>query len=63
MRIVELLLADEGIQTLRKQLYEKTGKHLPFNYDCYMGIDDYKEYLRQCVNAGKIIAHSEMKHH
>lgn len=55
MRIVEILNTDEEIMELKKQLYELTGKNLPFNYDCYLGIEDYKEHLRQCAKAGKII--------
>lgn len=56
MKIVERLKLDEEIQELKKQLYEATGERLPFNYDCYLGIDDYKEHLRKCVDAGGVIA-------
>ena len=59
MRIVERLNGDEEIQRLRKQLYEITGKSLSFNYDCYLGIEEYKEHLRQCINARKIITRSQ----
>lgn len=62
MKIVERLNGDEEIQKLRKQLYEITGRFLPFNYDCYLGIEDYREHLRQCVNAGKIITRSQDMH-
>ncbi len=55
MKIVERLNGDKEIQKLRKRLYEITGQSLPFNYDCYLGLEDYREHLRQCVNAGKII--------
>lgn len=55
MRIVERLNADEEIRELRKQLKELTGRSLPFNYDCYGGIDEYKEHLRECVRQRKIV--------
>lgn len=59
MKIVERLNSDEEIQELKKQLYEATGERLPFNYDCYLGVDDYKEHLRKCVDAGSIITRSQ----
>ena len=40
---------------LKKELKEKTGQSLGFNYDCYTGIEDYKEHLRECAKEGKII--------
>ena len=55
MKIVERINADKEIQDLKKQLFHLTGKHLGFNYDCYFGIEDYREHLRECVKAGKII--------
>lgn len=55
MKIIERLNADKEIQELKKLLYEATGRRLPFNYDCYLSIDEYKEHLRECVKAGRII--------
>lgn len=55
MKIVERLREDKEIQELKKQLYELTGRSLSFNYDCYLGVDEYKEHLRECVKEGKII--------
>ena len=62
MKIVERLNSDEEIQELRKRLYEITGRSLPFNYDCYFGIEDYREHLHQCVNAGKIVTRPQDMH-
>lgn len=56
MRIIETLLKDEELQALREQLYDMTGRHLGFNHDCYSGLEEYKEHLRACVEAGKIIS-------
>lgn len=55
MSIIEQLRADTEIQNLKKQLYEMTGKNPEFNYDCYFSIEEYKEHLQECVEAGKII--------
>lgn len=55
MKILERIKADDEIQMLRKSLYELTGQSLGFNYDCYLSIDEYKEHLRECVEAGEII--------
>lgn len=56
MRIIETLLKDEELQALREQLYDVTGQYLGFNHDCYSGFEEYKEHLRACVEAGKIIS-------
>lgn len=52
---MEKLKADKEIDELRKQLFEKTGKMICFNYECYLSIEEYKEHLRECVKAGKLI--------
>lgn len=59
MRIAEQLNADIEIKELKEQIYNITGQNLDFNYDCYLGIDDYKEHLQECVKAGKIIIRSQ----
>ena len=51
MTILNMIAADEEISQLNKELKEKTGQSLGFNYDCYTGIEDYKE--------GKIIIHPQ----
>lgn len=56
MKILDRIAADEEISQLKKELEKKTGQSLGFNYDCYTGIEDYKEHLRMCVKEGKIIA-------
>ena len=55
MKILNMIATDEEISQLKKELKEKTGQSLGFNYDCYTGIEDYKEHLRECVKEGKII--------
>ena len=46
MKILNMIAADEEISQLKKELKEKTGQSLGFNYDCYTGIEDYKEHLQ-----------------
>lgn len=55
MTILQELGVDKEIKELQEELYEITGERLPFNFDCYGGIEDYREHLRQCVQAGKIV--------
>lgn len=55
MTIVDSILADDEIRDLKKQLYDITGERLGFNYDCYLGVEDYKAHLRDCIRAGKIV--------
>lgn len=55
MTIIQELGADKEIKELQEKLYETTGQRLLFNFDCYGGIEDYREHLRQCVQAGKIV--------
>lgn len=55
MKITERLVSDKEIQELKRRLYEITGQNLGFNYDCYLSIDEYKDHLRECVEARKII--------
>ena len=62
MKIVECLKSDKEIQELKKQLHELTGQSLGFSYDCYFGIDDYKEHLRECVKEGRIIIRPQDEH-
>ena len=52
MKILNMIAADEEISQLKKELKEKTGQSLGFNYDCYTGIEDYKEHLRECAKEG-----------
>ncbi len=42
MTILNMIAADEEISQFNKELKEKTGQSLGFNYDCYTGINfDY----------------------
>lgn len=55
MTILQQLEADKEINELQEKLYEATGERLPFNFDCYGEVEDYREHLRQCVEVGKIV--------
>lgn len=54
MTILQEIRADKEIQELQEKLYEATGEKLLFNLDCYFGVEDFKEHLKQCVEKGKI---------
>ena len=43
MTILNMIAADEEISQLNKELKEKTGQSLGFNYDCYTGIEVLKK--------------------
>lgn len=59
--IINALKNDKEIQKLRKHLYYITGQDLGFNYDCYSSIDEYREHLKECINAGEIIVREKDK--
>ena len=54
MKIIEILKSDKEIQELNTYLSKTIGCKLLYNYDCYSGIEDYKNHLRECVQQGKI---------
>ena len=45
MTIVDRIKNYKEIQELKKIYKEKYGKNLPYNYDEYNGIEDYKKKL------------------
>ena len=54
MKIVRKLRGDSEYQELRKRYEAKFGKRPPgFNFDEYAGLEDYKQYIRKCIEEGK----------
>jgi hypothetical protein len=47
MTIVDRIKNDKEIQELKKIHIEKYGKNLPYNYDQYNNLEDYKKKLRE----------------
>ncbi|TRW26234.1 hypothetical protein FL857_05980 [Criibacterium bergeronii] len=47
-KIVEMIAKDEEIKEIKKQWFDIDAKSwMPFNYDEYGGIEDYKEKLKK----------------
>lgn len=47
--LVTLLQNDPEIQELRNKYHELTGEWLPYHWDCFHGIEDYKAYMRKTI--------------
>lgn len=47
--LIELLRTDPEIQSLKKKCFELTGEWIPYHWDCFNGIDAYKEYMRKVI--------------
>lgn len=53
MGIVGLLKGDVELQQFRQEWKEKfTQPFPPWNYDCFGGIDDYKQRIKCALEAG-----------
>lgn len=49
----EYLKTDEELQQLRKEWEEKFTEAVPpWNYDCFGGIDNYKERIKMALEVG-----------
>ncbi len=52
-KMIEYLRRDEELKQLRKEWKEKfTQPFPPWNYDCYGGIEDYKQKIRDALKSG-----------
>ncbi len=49
MSLIDVLRDDPEISFLRKRCYEVTGKWIPYHWDCFKGLDDYKEHMRKVI--------------
>ena len=46
-KILEMIVNDEEIRQIKKEWFEIDGDSwMPFNYDEYVGFEDYKEKLK-----------------
>ncbi len=53
MTILEILTTDPELVAWRKQ-YREMGLYMPgWNYDCFHGIADYKEYIKKDLEKRK----------
>lgn len=42
-------LKEDEVQELKKRYHEITGEWLPFHWDCFGSIDEYKEHMRNVI--------------
>lgn len=51
--IMEFLRNDEELKRLRQEWKKKFQQPFPpWNYDCYGGMDDYKQRIREALESG-----------
>ncbi len=56
MKILTIIRDDEEIKQLRQEWKEKFTSSFPvWNYDCYGGVDDFKQRVKMALEAGKSI--------
>ncbi len=56
MKLMECLRTDEELKSFRKEWKTKFNEPFPpYNYDCYSGIDDYKEKIKTALELGDSI--------
>lgn len=48
--LIQLLRTEPEIQMLKKKCFELTGEWIPYHWDCFRSIDDYKEHMRKIIN-------------
>ena len=54
MRILTLIRDDEEIKQLRQEWKEKFAESIPpWNYDCFCGIDNYKQRIKMALEVGE----------
>lgn len=47
--LIRMLREDTEIQELKKACYDITGKWIPYHWECFASIEEYKEYMRQVI--------------
>ena len=53
MKILDVIRSDKEIQQLRQEWKEKFTRPFPgWNYDCFGGIDNYKQRIKMALEAG-----------
>lgn len=53
IKMMEYLRNDAELQQLRKEWKEKFTRSFPgWNYDCYGGVDDYKQRIKMALEVG-----------
>ena len=53
MSLIDILRDDPEISYLRNKCYELTGEWIPYHWDCFNGIEDYKKHMRKIVEENK----------
>lgn len=48
-KLIQALKEDEEIQYLKGRCYEITGEWIPYHWECFNGIEEYREYMKKIV--------------
>lgn len=48
-KLIEILSTDPEIVKLREACYNMTGKWIPFNWDEFSSLEDYKRFLKNII--------------
>lgn len=47
--LIRKLRHDQEIRKLKEKCHELTGKWIPYHWDCFKGLDYYKEHMRKII--------------
>lgn len=47
--LIQKIKNDSEIQKLKARCHELTGEWIPFHWDCFKDLNDYKEYMKNII--------------
>ena len=47
--LIQKMRNDPEIRELKEKCYELTGKWIPYHWDCFKDLNDYKEHMRKII--------------
>lgn len=54
MGIMEKLNSDKEIVSLRNEFFKLYGYGCPWHFECFLGIEDYRQYLKDKVQEARL---------
>lgn len=49
MSLAKVIQSDPEIRRLKDKCHELTGKWIPYHWDCFKSIEDYKQHMRNII--------------
>lgn len=47
--LIQKIRNDPEIRELKEKCHELTGRWIPYHWDCFKDLDDYKEHMRKII--------------